>query len=322
MLCDSQDHHRDISKLNAISPFSFQTLALICLVPTIVFLLSALWLPESPYYYLKKQREKCAALTLVWLRRRRDNSDEINEIKETIKAERAGGLKQLFVVSGHRRALLLLLLLLAGQQFSGFMAIQSYSSVLFRHFHLNFSVNVALLVISGIALVSSVVSTFVVDRLGRRLVYLLSAYVSAVCLIVIGVYFLLLKIGMKVDTYSVVPLIATGVYICFFAFGLGSIPATISSEIFPISVKSWATTVANTYGSALAMIVGAAYKPIVDRFGYHIMFLGFAIVELIIAITATVLMPETSRKTFLEIQDIFSSKNCCNKKEAEAEATK
>ncbi|XP_017755524.1 PREDICTED: facilitated trehalose transporter Tret1-like isoform X2 [Eufriesea mexicana] len=297
--------------------FSGKILTLICLAPVVVFLLTALWLPESPYFYIKKNKEKCAALTLVWLRRRRDNSEEIEEIKKTIEAEKEGGFKQLFVIPAHRRALLLLLLLLAGQQLSGYMAIQSYSSILFNHFHLRFSTETALLLISGIALVSSVVSSLVVDRFGRKVVYLVSAYTSTLCLVVIGVYFLLAKIGMKVDKFSLVPLISVGIYVAFFAFGLASIPATVSSEIFPICVKSWATTIANAYGSALAMIVGVIYKPIVDRFGYHAMFLGFALIELIITIVVNVIMPETSRKSFKEIQDIFDRESCNKKAKAE-----
>ncbi|XP_017791066.1 PREDICTED: facilitated trehalose transporter Tret1-like [Habropoda laboriosa] len=284
-------------------------MALVCLVPCVVFLLTAPWIPESPYYYLKREREKYAALSLVWLRRTKDNTAEINEIKEFIKAEEKGSVMDLYRHSTYKIAMLLVLLLLAGQQLSGFIAIQSYAVTLLIDMHLSLNTNLVLIIMGSISLVMSVLSTFIIDRLGRRLVFLTSSYSTSLCLLVVGLYFLLNKIGMKIESLSIIPLIAVFLYLIFFSFGLATIPSVFISEIFPISVKSWATTIANTYGSLLGLVVTQCYSIIQRQFGYHVLFLFFAIVELVVAIVASIYMPETARKSFMEIQNILKEKD-------------
>lgn len=291
--------------------------ALMNLIPTAIFLLTAIWLPESPYYYLMKNKEKCAALTLTWLRRKNDNNDEIEEMKKTVEAEKQGGYKELFMVKAHRKALLLVLLLLAGQQFSGYMGVLSYASTLVQSFHTNFDDNFILLIISAISMITSLVSSCIVDKLGRKPVFLISSYCSSLCLTVIGVYFLLEKLDMDVRSLSLIPLIALILYIVSVAFGLSSIPAIVTSEIFSIDMKNWATMVTNMYGSVLGIIVGKCYQLVSDHVGNHVIFLGFAIIELVIAITASVVMPETSRKTFGQIQEILNKSTAKHSKKTE-----
>ncbi|XP_050575866.1 facilitated trehalose transporter Tret1-like [Bombus affinis] len=301
-----------------------RTFALMNIAPIAIFMLTAIWIPESPYYYLMKKKEKCAALTMSWLRRKNDNNDEIEEMKKSVEAERHGSYKELFVVKAHRKALFLVLLLLAGQQFSGYMGVLSYASTLVQSFHTNFDDNFILLIISAISMITSLASSCVVDKLGRKPVFLISSYGSSLCLIVIGVYFLLEKIDMDVHSFSLVPLVALIVYIVSVAFGLASIPAIITSEIFSIDMKNWATMVINIYGSVLGIIVGKCYQLVSDHVGNHVIFLAFASIELIIAITASVIMPETSRKTFAQIQQILNKSTAkqSNKTEDGEEETK
>ncbi|XP_050479591.1 facilitated trehalose transporter Tret1-like isoform X2 [Bombus huntii] len=301
-----------------------ETFALMNIIPTAVFLLTAIWLPESPYYYLMKNKEKYAALAMTWLRRKNDNNDEIEEMKKSVEVERQGGYKELFTVKAHRKALLLVLLLLAGQQFSGYMGVLSYASTLVQSFHTNFDDNFILLIISAISMITSLISSCIVDKLGRKPVFLISSYGSSLCLIVIGVYFLLEKLDMDVRSLSLIPLIALILYVISVAFGLTSIPAIVTSEIFSIDMKSWATMVTNIYGSVLGIIVGKGYQLISDHVGNHVIFLAFASIELIIAITASVVMPETSQKTFSQIQEILNKSTAkhSNKTEGGEEETK
>ncbi|XP_076763854.1 facilitated trehalose transporter Tret1, partial [Xylocopa sonorina] len=280
-------------------------LALIGLAPSIVILLTAVWIPESPYYYLKKNRETSAELSLIWLRRKRDNQDEMNQMKQLIEAEKGGGIKDVFKKM-HRKPLLILLLLLSGQQLCGYLGVQSYSIQLFANMRLSFSENTALLIMSGVSLVLSILAAFIVDKLGRKPVFLIASYGSSLCLFVIGGFLLVKKLGIKVDNLYYVPFAATLLYIAFFSFGLAQIPAIISSEIFPLNVKSYATMIANIFGSVLGLIVVKCYQLLADAVGVYSVLLAFGVIEFVIAIAASIVMPETSRKSFAEIQQILN----------------
>lgn len=286
----------------------FQSFALVSLAPTAVFLLTAPWLPESPYYYLKKNKEKSAALSLVWLRRKKNNDEEIQQMKESIKSEKQGGFKKLFTEPSHRKALLILILVIAGQTLCGFMAISSYLDTLVKKFHLNFNSDTILLLISVISLISNILSSCFVDKFGRRFVFLSSSYGTTLCLAVIGAYFLLEQLEVKTGDLSLIPLIALILYIIVVSFGLLSIPGIITSEIFPTNMKGWATMIANVIGSVFNMIVPKCYQLVVTNFGDHVIFLALAVIQLVIAVTATIYLPEMSRKTFKEIQEILQPK--------------
>ncbi|KOX77510.1 Facilitated trehalose transporter Tret1 [Melipona quadrifasciata] len=291
--------------------------ALVCLTPTAVFLLTALWLPESPYHYLKKNKDKSAALTLVWLRRKKNNDNEIKQMKESIKNEKEGGFKKLFTVPPHRKAFWILFLVITGQTLCGFIIIISYLDTLVKHFHINFVSDIILLLISVVSLISGILSSCFVDKFGRRFVFLISSYGTTLCFSVIGAYFLLGQLKVKTGDLSLVPLIALVLYIIIVSFGLLPMPAIITSEIFPTNIKGWAIMIANIYGSVCNIIAPKLYQIGVTYFGYHVVFLALAVIQLIIAIIASIYLPETSRKTFEQIQKDLQPKNKAKKKKDE-----
>lgn len=281
-------------------------LALIGLVPSVVFFLLLPWIPESPYYYLKKNREKSAELALVWLRRKTDNADEIKQMKQLIEDEKGGGVMDVFK-RANRKPLWILLLLLTGQQFSGYLGVQSYSMELFKSMHLTFSENTALLIMSGVSLVLSMLAAVTVDKLGRKPVFLIASYISSLCLFTMGGYLVAQKSGMKIDHLSYIPFAANMIYIAAFSFGLSHVPAIISGEIFPLNVKPYAIMIVNVYGSILGLIVVKCYQLVADAVGVYSVLLAFGVIELTIAIAASIIMPETARKSFAEIQAILKT---------------
>lgn len=262
------------------------------------------WLPESPYYYYKKGKKNSAALTLVWLRRKEENKEELNRINMLIEAEDQDGFKKLFTKAPHGKALTLLLLLMAAQQLSGFAAILFNSGDLIKKFNVQFEQNYLLLIIGGISLVVSLLSALTVDKLGRKSVFLISSYGSVLCLLAIGAYFFVEHIGMKVSSYSAIPLVALAIYFIVFSYGLTSIPYVVSSEIFPTNMKNWASMFSNIFGFILFIIVYNVYRLLSDKYGY-VIFLVFGVIEFIIGIILNIALPETSCKSFNEIQEVL-----------------
>ncbi|XP_076636741.1 facilitated trehalose transporter Tret1 [Colletes latitarsis] len=299
---------------------------IVCLAPTIVFMLTAIWLPESPYYYLKKKKEKHANLSLIWLRGGTDNKMELEEMSSFVNTEEKGGLKELFTDCVNRRALLLVFLLLAGQQLSGLLVIHSHIDFLLKEIPFKISSADVLLALTGVAILISILFSFVADRIGRKTLFLISGYVTGLCLCLIATYFLLSK-QMNLRSFGWAPLAIILVYYIFFTIGLAPIPAIVSSEIFSMKVRHWATMVTGIYGSVLYIIVTQCYPLIIgaspssNTQSYPVIFYVFGVIELIVATTAAVVMPETSRKSFKEIQEVLKKRSCKPKeKKTEADA--
>lgn len=280
-----------------------QMLAIICAIPPILLFLLMPWLPESPYHCLKKHDKKNAELSLIWLRRDTRNSDKIDEINEFVELERDGGLRQLFAKPVHRKALYILLLLLAGQQLSGAIAIQSYSGIILNSVNVTLSTNMILLILGAVSLSSGIVAAVIIDKVGRKPLFLVSGYTTVLCLVTMGTYCLLDEMRFNVKPYAAVLVVMLLLFNLSISVGISSIPAVVSAEIFPIGVKMWASSIINTYGAVLALAVTKAYQPMVKAWGLKTVFYSFALLELIIATASIFIMPETANKSFSEIQN-------------------
>lgn len=280
-------------------------LVYISMIPTGIFILTFPWIPESPYYYLQKGNRKSAELALIWLRGTKDNTNEFNEMSTFVKEQQNGSLKELFTDRAYKKALLIVLLLMTGQQLSGLIAIHAYAGLLLQNVTSSISSNMGLIILGGVALIASIASAFVVDMFGRKPLYLTSAFICTLCLGTVGTYFLLEKLNMNVKSFSWAPLVALVVYFASHSLGLAPIPFVVSSEIFPIRVKSLANTIAIIYGFILAIIVSKCYQIVIDAAGFHIVFYVFALITLVTAIVVAVVLPETSRKSFADIQMIL-----------------
>ncbi|XP_031848013.1 facilitated trehalose transporter Tret1 [Nomia melanderi] len=296
---------------------SGKILALICLVPSAILLLLFPWLPESPYYYLKKNKEKDAEISLIWLRRSRDNKETLEKMNEFTEMEKGGSMKILFTDKVHRQSFLLALLLLAGQQCSGTIAVQSYIGIIVDQIHFPLDTNMILIILGVINLVAGLAATFTIDRIGRKPLFLISAYIAALSVGVLGTYFLLQEKKFNTKSYAIVPIVAVVVFNTATSFGLVPIPAVVSSEIFPMNIKIWAGSVLNTFGAILSVIVSKTFEPIVTAWGLKTIFYIFALIEVIIATIAVFKMPETSRKTFAEIQHMLQGSNKTEEKQNE-----
>lgn len=89
-----------------IGPFlSVRNLALISLAAPCLFVVTFVWLPESPYYFLRCDAKQKAINSLVQLRGKKDVYEEADTIEQSVKADLANkaGLRELLFVRRNRR---------------------------------------------------------------------------------------------------------------------------------------------------------------------------------------------------------------------------
>lgn len=89
-----------------IGPFlSVRNLALISLAGPCLFVVTFIWLPESPYYLMRSDAKQKAINSLVQLRGKEDVYKEAESIEQCVKTEMANeaGFRELLFVPGNRR---------------------------------------------------------------------------------------------------------------------------------------------------------------------------------------------------------------------------
>ncbi|XP_049764672.1 facilitated trehalose transporter Tret1-like [Schistocerca cancellata] len=179
----------------SIGPYlSVTTVALICASVPIIFVLTFIWMPESPYFFLKQHREAEALKCLERFKgqlTRDELKSELESMYQAIreKQQSKGKLKDVILVSVHRRTLLLAVGFILFQMSSGSIALATYTTYIFEKSGSELDSNISSIILTAVTLGANVMSSLVVERFDRRPFCMASFSVCAICLAAEGAYF-------------------------------------------------------------------------------------------------------------------------------------
>lgn len=267
-----------------------------------MFIVVFVWLPESPYYLVDKERMDEAKTSLQWLRGNNQIDSELELMKTAIVKARAnkGTFKELFSPS-NRLSLIIVLGLGACQQLCGSQAVIAYAQSFFEEVGSDLGSSESSIILAVVQLITAAFSSSIVDRWGRRPLLLISTSGSAVCTAIIGTYFYLVHLEIDMKPYSIVPMIVIMIFIISYTIGLATVPFAILGEIFPTNVKAVAAAAYTMFASAVGFGVIKLYQVVSDDFGIFYTFWGFAVCSLLFVIFVWYLIPETKGKPLAQI---------------------
>lgn len=292
----------------AVGPFtSFQTFNLLCLIAPVSFLiLCVLFIPETPTYYIMKDDLEQAKRSLAKLRTGSIDKEILN-IENTVKSYLAskGGIRDILRTKSLRKATFVSMSLMTIQQMTAMSVMTFYLQFIFETANSSVSPDIATIIIGIVQLFGSLSSTIAVDKLGRRPLLLASTISTSLSLLVLSVYFYLLVTKDDVTNIGWLPIVTLVVYRLAYGFGIGSLPQTILSEIFPSHVKSVASalTVCNCF--VFSFITAKIFPLLVSAVDNWFAFLLFAICNSIGVVFIWFMVPETKGRTLDEIVKSF-----------------
>ncbi|XP_015116037.1 facilitated trehalose transporter Tret1 isoform X2 [Diachasma alloeum] len=299
----------------AICPFvSIQTSALISLVLPIPFVCCFIWLPESPYYWVRRGYPEEAAKSLAAFRGTNNIQAELQIIEKSVIAEMAhsGGLRELFCVPGNCKSMIIGLVLRLFQQCSGNQAIMMYSETIFDQANVELEGKYLAIILGAIQVIGTVLCTLFVDRHGRRPALLFSAIGSMITMSTVAIYFHLQYLNLSTNSIEWLPATGCMLYVVCFCYGYAPLPTTMNGELFPTNVKSLACAINVSFANLTGFFVGKSYQLISDSIGVHVAFWIFTVCNLGGSIFIYLWMPETKGKTLQEIQEESHHKNSEN----------
>ncbi|KAJ9581438.1 hypothetical protein L9F63_023370 [Diploptera punctata] len=270
----------------------------------IFFAVAFYFVPESPYQHIANGQVEEAAKSLMWLRgqNRKNVQEEINSIQASLEEtlQNKSKLSDLIATRGNIKALYLSLGLVTFQQLSGINAVLFYSQDIFRASGSSISPAVATIIVGVVMFLASAVTPLVVDKLGRRLLLLVSA------IIVLGVYFKMSSDPSSVENIGWLPVVSLVIYIIVYSIGFGPLPWAVMGELFPTNVKSNASACTAAFCWFIAFFITKFFGDIAEALGSHTAFWIFAGCTFIAAAFVFFLLPETKGKSLQEIQDILN----------------
>ncbi|XP_010667424.2 sugar transport protein 13 [Beta vulgaris subsp. vulgaris] len=276
-------------------------------IPACLLTLGALIVTDTPNSLIERGRlEEGKAV----LRRIRGTDNIEPEFLELVEASRmAQQVKHPFrnlLQRRNRPQLVISVAMQVFQQFTGINAIMFYAPVLFNT--LGFGANASLYsaVITGaVNVLSTVVSIYSVDKLGRRILLLQAGVQMFFSQLIIAII-----LGLKVKDHSnslshgyaifVVILVCT--FVSSFAWSWGPLGWLIPSEIFPLETRSAGQSVTVCVNMLFTFIIGQAFLSMLCKFKFGI-FLFFSGWVLIMSIFVVFLIPETKNVPIEEMTE-------------------
>ncbi|KAL0901711.1 hypothetical protein ABMA27_006896 [Loxostege sticticalis] len=291
----------------AIGPYvSMLALASFNIAIPILFVVTFSTMPESPYFFIKSGRLGQAERSLKKLRGKEFFREELdsmaNLVNENMKEK--SRWKDLVTVGGNRKGLMILLGIYFTQQFCGSTAIISYAQQIFGAADGGLGAKESCILFGSVQLLTSAISSQLVDRLGRKPLLLVSSCGVGLANIIIGAYFFVKDLDSEyLVGLKFIPIVVIPIFIFSYTIGLATVPFAITSEIFPTNIKSKATCVIQICVALMTFAVTKLFQVVKDNLGEYVAFWGFGVLSVTGVIFILVLLPETKGQSFAAIQE-------------------
>lgn len=279
----------------------------------VVQLVSFIFMPESPYYLIKKNKLESAEAALHKLNNGKDVDVILKRIVEALKEEESVGKVsklELFTDPVNRKAVFITFGVRFFQQATGFCAINFYVKNIFIEVDTGLSPSIISIVYFSLQLASCFINLGLIDKTGRKPLLIYSFLGTCLANLVSCVFFYLnTVIDFSETYYRFVPVITLLVFVIIFNVGLAATPMVLLGEYFNTRVKGMALALADMYCSVLIVIVVTFFQYTNDNVGLYVPFGVFMLFGLVGLAFVYYCMPETKGLTLEQIQMYLKGKS-------------
>ncbi len=283
---------------------SWRPMFLVGVIPALILLIGMIALPETPRFLISKGKEEQGRKILSKLEEPEFVEPAISKMKEEIALSNESGKSWKEIFSPWlKTALFIGIGIMFVQQFVGINTIIYYSPVIFKNagFESNTAAIAASVSVGIVVVLFTIVSMAVIDKLGRRKLYLVGTTGIVVSLVALAISFAFqesLGNSMKWVTVAFVLL-----YIMFFAISLGPLGWLIISEIYPLKVRGVGMSIGALSNWGFNAIVTFTFLTLINLLSTTGAFLLYAAIGVIGLIWGYYFIPETKGITLEEIEE-------------------
>lgn len=288
----------------ALSPYeAWRWMFALAALPSVALFVGAYFQPESPRWLVRKGREDDARAVLARSRGPEELDAELRDIRAVLAAEReSAGFRELFADARVRRVLLLGIGLAVFQQIIGINTIIYYAPTILTR--LGFGDGAAILANAGLGVLTVVITvlmiTFVVDRVGRRTPLILGAIGMCASMVLLAVVFF--SGAADNGTGGWIAIIGLAAFKICFSLSWGGMVWILLGEIFPLRVRGTAMGVATLTNWLGNFLVGLLF-PVLLSVGPGGAFVVFAVLCALACGFAYRWLPETKGRSLEQLEE-------------------
>uniref|UniRef100_A0ACD5UY53 Uncharacterized protein n=2 Tax=Avena sativa TaxID=4498 RepID=A0ACD5UY53_AVESA len=290
-----------------IHPWGWRLSLSLAGIPAALLTVSALFMVDTPNSLIERGRPEAGKAVL---KRIRGTSNVDREFDEIVEASRvARNVKHPFrsLLQRRNRPLLAITVLLQMfQQMTGISAIMFYAPVLFTTLGFKTEASLYSAVITGaVNALSTLVSVYTVDRVGRRML-LLDAGVQMFLSLVAMAVVLRIKVTDHSDSldrdWAIMVVVIICNFVSSFAWSWGPLGWLIPSETFPLETRSAGQSISVCANLLFTFVFAQAFLSMLCRLK-HVIFVFFAVCVLTMSIFVLLFLPETKKVPIEEMAE-------------------
>jgi sugar porter (SP) family MFS transporter len=279
--------------LTGAGPANWRWMFAAAAVPSVLFLLALLSVPESPRWLVQNGREGEAEHFLSRINGSEAAEAEIAAIRSAV-AEESGNLLD----PAFRKPLIVAVLIGLFSQFTGINTIIYYGSLVFLEHVPKQTASTALLanvMIGAVNFAATIVGMYLIDRVGRK--PLMTSAFTGMAISLVGV-----AAAIHVQAPAVAVLLLVLIYVACFAIGIGTGTWVLMSEISPTRVRGRAMSVATVFLWCGTLVVTLTFLSLIRILTVPGTFGLYAVICIAAVVFVRLAVPETKGRSLEEIE--------------------
>jgi MFS transporter, SP family, galactose:H+ symporter len=289
---------------NDADPFSWRLMFHIGIIPGLALCIGMFFLPETPRWLISKGRYEEGAEVLKKVEDPDLIDASLTKLKEEIATdeENKSSVKRVFT-PWLKYPLIIGVGIMILTELTGIDTIVYYTPKIFKIAgYISNEQSILPAIIVGVSNVFfTIVSIFLLDKIGRRPVYFIGLSGLVITLFSLGLCFHFQnELG---DLFSLLTITTMVVFIGSFAVSFGPLSWLIISEIFPLKFRGLGMSIGAFTVWSATTIVNYSFLKIVDALTLAWTFWAFAIMGIISGVWGFFFIPETKGKSLEYIED-------------------
>ncbi|KAB1213331.1 Inositol transporter 1 [Morella rubra] len=289
-------------------------------VPAVIQFFLMLFMPESPrWLFMKNDREKAiSVLSKIYDIARLE--DEIEYLAAQSEEEHQKRSKVRYLDVFKTKEIRLAFLAGAGlqrvmtvqafQQFTGINTVMYYSATIVQMagFESNQLALLLSLIVAALNAAGTILGIYLIDSVGRTKLALTSLSGVFVSLLILSGAFFVESSGSTNELYGWIAILGLALYIASFSPGMGPVPWTVNSEIYPEAYRGLCGGMSATVNWISNLIVAQSFLSVAEAVGTGATFLILAGVAVVAFVFVIVFVPETKGLNFEEVEKIWKER--------------
>ncbi|XP_033216941.1 facilitated trehalose transporter Tret1-like [Belonocnema kinseyi] len=290
---------------------SYKSMNLVLLMIPFLFITIFFFMPDSSHFWeINQKKEEEVLMKLNPSRKEEMNLNKKDGSKPSNFRFKSCNLKdtvlwRLFAVSNSRRALEILSLMGMTNILSGHSGITTFLQQIFTYEGSFMSAEKATVVLTGSTAIVSLISTQFVEKIGRKVLLIVTGLAGSVSIGLVGIFFFLKEINVDLSLCEWVPLFGLTLFDVTLSCGLQNLFFIYQGELFPSDVKSGAIAFNKISYMSFSFFFLLIFQDFIDIVGIYQSFFIFSVGNLLGTFGIFILTPETKGKTLEEIQQLL-----------------